>query len=95
MQRMNEVGRSLGLPDLNAGGYLLEALFQVGPMSQTQMGEAPLNWQELALYGHATQALSEPWEYQALFDMSRAYMAARRSGENPFSISPVDQKAQT
>ena len=95
MQRMNEVGRSLGLPDLDAGGYLIEALFQVGPTSQTPLGEAPLNRQEIKSFGRATKAVSKRWEFQSLFDMSRSYIAARQSGENPFSISPVDQKAQT
>lgn len=53
--------------------------------------EVGLSWVSLAAFATATGRVSEPWEFEALFDMSAAYVAAKRDGEDVFAIPPVDQ----
>ena len=79
------------MPDVGAGAYLIEALFEAGPTLHDSMGEKPLGWLDLDAYGRATQAITEPWEYRALRDMSRAYLGERQAGVEPLAIAPADQ----
>lgn len=92
MQHYLDRGRPPPLVDLPAGQYLLDALLQAGPSKIAAMGgEGPLAWLDLWAYAQATQAVSEPWEFEALSRMSRAYVEGRQTGANPFGIAPVDQ----
>lgn len=55
------------------------------------MGDrTPLTWPELWAFGQATQTITEPWEYEALAAMSRAYLEGWRHGENPLAIAPSE-----
>lgn len=86
------MGEPLGLPDLDAGEYLASALFEVGPCTVTGMGdEIPITWEALWSYAQATGALTEPWEFRIVMDMSLAYVAGKRAGEDPFCRPPTDQ----
>jgi hypothetical protein len=79
------------LVDVGEGQYLIEALFECG-VSDTSSGtvELPLSWSEIWAYANATGSIKEPWEFRAMMDMSRAFVKARRDGESPFAIAPVD-----
>jgi hypothetical protein len=69
----------------------METLFEVGPLSRSAMGElAPVSWLDFWAYGQATKAVDEPWEYEVLMKMSRAYLAGFQHGKNHFAISPLD-----
>ncbi len=92
MEEMQARGEPLRIPDAGDGGYLLRALFEVGPTTVDGMaGEQPLRWLDLWAYGQATGSLSDPWDYRTLHEMSRAYLRGKRTGESPFGIAPVDQ----
>lgn len=78
------------LPRVEAGEYLLNAFFEVGPTMQGGMGEAPLHWQEVDAYARQTQAISEPWEARALVQMSRAYLDGQVVGTQPLGKMPVE-----
>lgn len=55
------------------------------------MGDAaPVTWLDLWAYGQATGAVSEPWEYEALQAMSRAYLDGIEHGKNHFARSPLE-----
>lgn len=74
------------------GHYLLDALFEVGPSATAGMGaEIPVSWTEVWAYAQATQNLSEPWEFRAIMQMSKAFVRARREGESVFAIPPMEQ----
>ncbi len=83
----------MGLPDLEAGEYLLEALFEVGPVRMVAEGELPLGWAEVWAYAQATGAVEEAWEARALISMSRGYLGAKNAGKNPLAIPPVERSA--
>lgn len=75
------------------GGYLLDALFSVGPSRYEGLQEYPILWSELAAYAAATGELSEPWELRAVMRMSKAYTTERAQGDDPLRIPPVDREA--
>lgn len=72
--------------------YLLDALFEIGPSATAGMGaEIHVSWGEVWAYAQATQNLSEPWEFRAIVQMSKAFVRARREGESVFAIPPMEQ----
>jgi hypothetical protein len=88
-QMYRDEGKTPPVESVPAGSYLIEALFAAGPsMSGAMGGEAPLSWSEIHAFMAATSTITEPWEAQALFDMSRAYVRGKDVGRNPFGIYP-------
>lgn len=57
------------------------------------MGRVPLDWPVLRPYAKATGAISEPWEYEALIRMSRAYLEENEAAKNPLRREPFTLKA--
>ena len=85
-------GKPQGIDPEIDGGYLLDALFAVGPTEWRQGEEIPVSWSELRAYGQATGVLSEPWEYEAVSAMSRAYFRAKQEGKDVHCIPPVERE---
>lgn len=89
---MEAQNKPLGLPEITVGQYLMTVLFNAGLSEQSAMGdEIGLTWQSVYAFAQGTEAITEPWEVQALHDMSAAYVAAKREGDDIFAIPPVDQ----
>lgn len=82
-------GKQPNIPEPDAGGYLLQAFFEAGAFVITGMGRVPLDWPTLHAYAQATGAISEPWEYQALTRMSRAYLEEIEAAKNPLRREPA------
>lgn len=83
-------GRDYGMPEIEAGQYLLDALMHAGPSIIDPMGnERPLSWVEIAAYQMATRRITEPWEAETLADLSRAYLEGKAQGTDPLGMSPV------
>ena len=94
LERLREQKRAIPYVPIQEGQYLLDALFEVGPSSFAGMGdEVAISWQEVWAYAQATQAISEPWEFRALVNMSKAFVKARRDGLSVFAIPPIEQDA--
>jgi hypothetical protein len=90
MQMLTEQGKPLPLKPLEECQYLLDAFLECGVSDVSSgMGETPLTWREVWAYAQATRAISEPWEFRALIDMSRAFVRARKAGEDPFEELPI------
>lgn len=85
-------GRRAGIETDLDGEYLLDVLFTVGPTEFRGSDECPITWAELLAYGSVTGAISEPWEYEAVMAMSRAYFSAKNEGRNVFCIPPVERE---
>ena len=79
-------------PDIE-GGYLIEALFEVGPTQFVSGAELPIAWSELLAYSIATGDLPEAWERRAVMSMSKAYLRAKVEGAaDVFCAQPVDRE---
>lgn len=89
MQLFGKRGIKSDLP----GMYLMEALFEVGPSRFDGNGEYAILWQELLAYATVTGSLSEHWELRTVMNMSKAYVAEKAGGTDPFRIAPVDREA--
>jgi hypothetical protein len=80
---MEEVLGRLPMPHLEAGQYLVDLLFKVGPVQK----EAPLDEQMLESWERRRGVQLRPWEAEVVVEMSRAYLsemyAARALGAQP------------
>ena len=72
------------------GTYLIQALVEMGWAANNGFGECPLSWVEIKSYADATGAISEPWEFRCVRDMSSAYVTERGHTE-PLRIAPYDR----
>jgi hypothetical protein len=79
------------LPDLEAGQYLVDAMFKLRPTRSSAAGMVPTDWPEIAAFAAVTQRIDEPWECEALFDMCQAYYEELHTGEKPLAIPPVER----
>ena len=84
----NRRGEEPPLTEIEAGQYLLDALFEVGPVSQDGMGNwRPISWTDLQAYASLTGAIGERWEMHTVMRMSKAYLKGI-SDKEPLSIPP-------
>ncbi len=79
-------------PDV-PGKYLMQALWDVGPSRFDGTIETAIGWQDLAAYAKVMGTLSEPWEINAVMQMSKAYVREKTTSTDPLSIAPVDREA--
>lgn len=70
------------MPEVGPGAYL-SAVF-------VDLGCADLTWTVMRDYAACTGGLSEPWEYEILNAMRRAYMS-EYGQTDPMRIAPVDR----
>lgn len=63
----------------------------MGPTEPSPFGEVPVSWTNLKAFAECTEAISETWEFQVVWEMSREYMANRSLGKNVLTIPPVDR----
>ena len=89
------IGDDLMLPDVHIGRYLVDALEELGPARYISgpngLIEVPVDWDVILPFAKATQMISEPWEFRIVMDMAKSYVNAKREGENPLAVSPVEQ----
>ena len=85
------MGGPRGIADDIPGHYLMQSLWAVGPSDPNTGG--PILWQELEAYANVSGKLQEPWEFEAVMSMSKAYVQEKTAGVNPFRIAPVDREA--
>ena len=71
------------------GGYLLEAMQNIGWCGSSGFGPEPLSWAEIKAYADCSGDLEHPWEFQTLRDMSAAYIRGYNSDQG--AADPVTQ----
>ncbi|WP_339109269.1 hypothetical protein [Thioclava sp. GXIMD4216] len=84
------MGRPLGLPDLDAGAYLVEAMIRLDPVRSTGLDLRATDWPEISAFMQATGRISEGWEAELLFDMCAGYFEARQAGEDPLAVGDFE-----
>lgn len=55
------------------------------------MAEVPLSWAEVDAYARHSPEITEPWEVQALVQMSQEYLSEKRKGTDVFTIAPLER----
>jgi hypothetical protein len=81
----------LGLPEIGAGQYLVDAMFKMRPLRASGFGSIPADWPVIDAFARGTGRVSEPWEIEALFEMCQAYSQGLDAGIDPLAIAPTDQ----
>lgn len=94
LKRAQRLKEPLGLPELDEGEYLIEAMFRLVPTRNNGMSVSPTDWSEIEAFAQLTGRISEPWEAEVLFDMCRGYHEARIAGEAPLAMPPVEIEAE-
>lgn len=80
------------MPDLSDYQEMLwRAFLEVGPTLPGAMGEVPLSWAEVDAYARHSPELTEPWETQALVQMSEEYLAEKVKGADVFTVPPIER----
>jgi len=95
-RQYQDMGRVPPFVPIDACRYLLEALFEAGPVKSDVMGNrVALDWTDLKAYADMTGAVTEAWEASMLRRMSMAFATGLQEGKSAFSIAPVDREPIT
>jgi len=87
-----DAGQKPPLPELSAyQGMIWRAFLEVGPAMPGAMGEVPISWAEVDAYARHCPEITEPWETQALVQMSQDYLAEKRRGADVFTVAPMER----
>lgn len=95
MAQLKRERRPYDIPELEAGDYIIAALFEAGPTIPNPMGgELPLDWATVWAYSQATEKISEPWEFTVLINASQAYAEWRQIGKDFLAIPPGERDSE-
>lgn len=76
-------------PNIGSGKYLVDILFQVGPV----MGESPLHEGALEPWERRRGIELAPWQAEAVVLMSQAYMTEMHAAKEPAARPPWEPAA--
>lgn len=82
-------------------GYLIEYLFDVGPVSAGGFGPVPLTHQELLAWQINMRRRLQPWEVSMLRRLSAEFAATSHAADDPYMPAPyagpvtAEQKRRT
>ncbi|WP_139044806.1 hypothetical protein [Phaeobacter sp. S60] len=87
-----DAGAELPFPDLSDYQSMLwRAFLEVGPTLPGAMGEVPVSWVEVDAYARHSPEITEPWEVQALVQMSQDYLSEKVKGADVFTVPPMER----
>lgn len=78
------------MPHLKAGGYLLDALIEMGLCQMTEWGFRSLPWTEIKVYCSIRGFDAD--EAQLLRKLSNDFVEGRIAGEDPLEFSPMEME---
>jgi hypothetical protein len=93
LQTLREKGLQPDLPSAGLAAYLVDYLFEAGPVVSNAMGAQPLGWPDLAAWQQGTGIELQPWEARALRHLSTVYLASAQAAQAhdcppPWSCDP-------
>jgi len=81
------------MPDIDAE-YIAAYWHDIGLVSSGSMGAAPLSSSEIYAWSTLSAVELEPWEFNAIRQMSQNYVSYLQKGENPAEPPPFGSLAQ-
>lgn len=96
-KRREEAGEyvsQLEMPELLSFEYIVEYLFEAGPVSSNGFGPEPLSWLELEAWAHLAQVNLDSWEARTLRKLSEHYSAQLVKSADP-KCRPPGQEEQS
>lgn len=85
---------SAKLPSVDKGSYLLEWLFEIGPVESGANGPEPLSWVEINAWKQATGTNATHEELSIIRTMSLEYVGQMHGGEDPKAPDPCRVRAE-
>lgn len=87
-QKFGAEGIDYTLPELGAEAWLLDILFDAGPVKPAGMGFAPLDYGDIAAWERAFGVELNAWERGVLRRISRAYHHTSHESGDPACAAP-------
>ena len=88
LQTLRDQNTQPDLPPVGLGAYLLEHLFDAGPLISTGQGSAALNWRDLAAWQVGTGIELQPWEARIVRALSHVYLGSATAAKHPDCPAP-------
>ena len=80
------------IPPAGLGAYLVDYLFDAGPVVHTAGGSAPLGWQDLQAWQHGTGRELQPWEARIVRALSHAFLSSAIAAKAPDCPAPYTEE---
>lgn len=80
--------RQLEMPEMMGFQYLVQYLFEAGPVGNNGFGPEPLTWQEIEAWSKLTQVDLDAWEALTLRKLSSDYSAQLIQSSDPKCRAP-------
>lgn len=87
-RKLRDDGVAHEMPDPGPAEYLLDILFDVGPVHSTGMGEVPIGYEQLAAWERVQGLRLSPWESRTLRDLSIVYCHEKAVSGDPGASAP-------
>lgn len=81
-------GKRPPLPPIDGYTYMVECLFEVGPVDNSGMGPGAVSWREIESWADLCQHQLTPWEATTIRDMSAAYADEAGTASSPTAPPP-------
>lgn len=80
---MQRDGITMPMPEIDAGQYLLDWLFEIGPTTPMGMSSAPIAWGEIHDWQQQQGVDLKPWESRLLRKLSCEYLSESHEARDP------------
>lgn len=95
-QAMKEKGEDVEMPPVTLGRYLVEHLFDAGPIVVGSEGRAALDWPQIESWQRQTGVRLTPWEARTVRTLSRRFLhesqLAREHDAPPPWLPPMTEE---
>ena len=92
-KQINSEHPYLEMPEIESHSYLIEWLFDVGPVMQSSMGSSPLTFQEIDSWADDIEI--SHWEKSTLKKLSSEYLSWLHQGSKKDCLVPYVANAPT
>ena len=76
------------MPEMTGFPYLVQYLFEAGPVGNNGFGPEPLSWQEIEAWSRLTQTSLDAWEALTIRKLSNDYSAQLTKSADPKCKAP-------
>ena len=94
LQRLIDDDQPVEIPPIDCGHYLLDFLYEVGPVLHCGMGDVPLTHEELRAWQSNVGLSLAPWEIRILRRLSLDYLIQSQQSTKPECVPPYGPMAQ-
>lgn len=88
IKKMQDEGKEIEMPPLEAGAHLLDYLWEFGPSMAAGMGNSAVTFQEMAAWQTLTAVQLHPWEARMLRRLSIEYVNQAHDARAPKCPAP-------